>query len=264
MVLNKDNHMKLLPLQTGILYGPINSRRLGKSLGINLMPTTYKACSFNCIYCHYGRTDVLTHDLEKCKDDLPTVTDIVAAVEGALASDVKFDYLTFSGNGEPTLYPDFETIVKHIVALRNTYQPALKIALLSNSSGVYRENVRRALAFIDMPVFKLDAGNAVMFEKVNRPSRDVQFGEIVQNLSTLKHIYLQTVLMYGDPSNAEAQELVSYYEAVARIRPKEVQIYSLDRPVSNAKIRRVLPHDLEETAAYGTRETGVPFHAYYL
>jgi len=255
---------QLLPLQTGILYGPINSRRLGKSLGINLMPTTYKACSFNCVYCHYGPTDVLSHDLETCKNDLPNVTDIIAAVEGALVSGVRFDYLTFSGNGEPTLHPDFETIVKHIAALRNTYQPALKIALLSNSSAAHRENVRRALAFIDMPVFKLDAGNAAMFEKVNRPSREVQFSEIVQSLSELKHIYLQTVLMYGDPSNAEAQELVAYYEVVARIKPQQVQIYSLDRPVLDAKIRRVLPHDLEKTAVRGTRETGVPFNAYYL
>lgn len=255
---------QVLPLQTGIIYGPIHSRRLGKSLGINLMPTTYKVCSFDCVYCHYGSTDVLTHDLEKCKDDLPNVTDIIAAVEGALVSDMEIDYLTFSGNGEPTLHPDFETIVRHIKALRNRYQPALKIALLSNSSGVHEENVRRALAFIDMPVFKLDAGNAVMFEKVNRPSHEVQFSEMVESLSALEKIYLQTLLMYGDPSNVGAQELISYYEVVARIKPKEVQIYSLDRPVPNARIRRVLPHDLEETAARGTRETGVPFHAYYL
>jgi wyosine [tRNA(Phe)-imidazoG37] synthetase (radical SAM superfamily) len=181
-----------------------------------------------------------------------------------LTSDTAFDYLTFSGNGEPTLHPDFETIVRHIAALRDRHQPALKIALLSNSSAADRENVRRTLSLIDMPVFKLDVGNAAMFERVNRPARDVQFDSIVQSLSTLTGIHLQTVLMYGDPSNADARELASYYGAVARIKPKEVQIYSLDRPVPNAKIIRVLPRDLEEIAARGTRETGVPFHAYYL
>lgn len=255
---------QLLPLQTGVLYGPIASRRLGRSLGINLMPTTYKACSFNCVYCHYGNTDVLTTDLETCTNDLPATADVVAAVKGALMSDAKFDYLTFSGNGEPTLHPDFETIVRRIVALRDENQPALKIALLSNSSAAHRENVRRTLAFIDMPVFKLDTGNAAMFDKVNRPSSDVQFGEIVQSLSTLENIYLQTVLMYGEPSNAEERELASYFRTIARIKPQEVQIYSLDRPVPNAKIRRIPPHVLDEIAARGTRETGVPFHAYYL
>ena len=254
----------VLPLQKSILYGPIDSRRLGRSLGINLMPTTYKACSFNCVYCHYGNTDVLTHDLAKCAQDLPSAADVVAAVEGALASDVKFDYLTFSGNGEPTLYPDFETIVRRIAALRDQKQPALKIALLSNSSAAHRENVKRALRFIDLPVFKLDAGNAAMFSKVNRPCPEVQFSDIVQSLSALENIYLQTVVMYGEPANADAQELASYYGMVARIKPQEVQIYSLDRPVPHAKIRRVPPRDVEKIAARGARETGVPFHAYYL
>lgn len=260
----KENMIPVLPLQIGVLYGPINSRRLGRSLGINLMPTKYKLCSFDCVYCHYGRTDVSAVDLEPYRTDLPSVNDVVAAVEEALTSSMRFDYLTFSGNGEPTLHPDFAEIVERLTVLRQRHQPALKIALLSNSSGLFKETVRKACARIDLPVFKLDVGNERMFKKVNRPAHEVKFSDMVQNLTALEHVYLQTVFMSGDPSNVEPQELACYYEAVANIKPREVQIYSLDRPVQNAYIQRVVPAQLEKMATEGSRETGVRFRAYYL
>lgn len=256
--------MPVLPLQKGLLYGPINSRRLGKSLGINLMPTKYKLCSFNCVYCHYGLTDILAIDVEQYRADLPGVKDVVAAVQEALTASINFDYLTFSGNGEPTLHPDFAEIAEQIAALKRKYQPALKIALLSNSSGLFKETVRKACAFIDLPVFKLDAGNEKTFKKVNKPAQEVKFHQIVRSLSALENVYLQTVFMSGDPSNAETEELASYYEAVAHIKPREAQIYSLDRPVLNAHINRVVPDVLKKIATEGSRETGVQFRAYYL
>ncbi len=254
----------LLPLQEGILYGPISSRRLGKSLGINLMPGSYKLCSFDCVYCHYGPTHVSAVDLAPYRADLPRVVEVLDAVEQALKSTIEYAYLTFSGNGEPTLHPDFRDIVTGIVQLRNRYRPHVKVALLSNSSGLYREGVEESISHIDLPVFKLDAGDEDTFKKINRPARDVDFQEIVASLQTVKDIYLQTVLMAGFPSNTKDNALAAYFKVVSQIKPRAVQIYSLDRPVPNKKIKRVPPVQLEEIAMRGTKETGVMFRPFYL
>ena len=128
----------LLDKQDGVIYGPVNSRRLGKSLGINLSPGEDKLCSFNCIYCHYGWTGRHTLDYSKFEDELPGVDQVVQAVKEAMQSKTKFDYVTFSGNGEPTLHPAFPEIVEKVIELRDNYRPKAKIALLTNSSGVMK------------------------------------------------------------------------------------------------------------------------------
>jgi len=254
----------LLPLQDGILYGPIDSRRLGKSLGVNLMPGTYKLCSFDCVYCHYGSTDVLAVAMNRYKKDLPSVEQVLGEVERAMKSTIDYAYITFSGNGEPTLHPDFGEIVTGIADLKNRHRPNVKVALLSNSSGLYREEVKKSISQIDLPVFKLDAGDEDTFTKINRPARAVDFHKIVQSLQAVKGIYIQTVLMAGTPSNVGEHTLAAYFRTVARINPREVQIYSLDRPVSNKHIERVLPAQLEEIAMKGKKETGVDFKPFYL
>ncbi|MBC7262205.1 MAG: radical SAM protein, partial [Chloroflexi bacterium] len=126
----------VLPLQVDILYGPVNSRRLGRSLGINLMPGAYKLCSFNCVYCHYGWTKEHTLDAGSFAQDLPPLQQVVERLEIAARSALDFDYLTFSGNGEPTLYPQFAELMDEVVRIRNTYRPEAKIALLSNATGL--------------------------------------------------------------------------------------------------------------------------------
>ena len=159
----------VLPLQDDILYGPIYSRRLGRSLGINLLPTTYKLCSFNCLYCHYGWTDAHTLDVKAHAADLPAAETVVERLRIALRSLLDFDCLTFSGNGEPTLHPQFAEIVDQVVHLRDQYRPDVRLALLSNSTGLLLSGVRECIHRIDLPVFKLDAGTAQTFRKVNRP-----------------------------------------------------------------------------------------------
>ena len=126
----------VLPLQVDVLYGPVNSRRLGRSLGINLMPGPYKLCSFNCVYCHYGWTKEHTMDAQSHVQDLPPLDYVVERVRLAARSALEFDYLTFSGNGEPTLYPQFAELVTEVARIRDRYRPAAKIALLSNSTGL--------------------------------------------------------------------------------------------------------------------------------
>ena len=256
--------MNILPLQKGILYGPINSRRLGKSLGINLMPTKYKLCSFNCVYCHYGLTDELTMNLEDYIKDLPEYNDVMKAIEGAVKSPLEFDYITFSGNGEPTLYPSFSSLVDEVIKIRDKYRPNVKVALLSNSSGLIYAEVRESIRNIDLPVFKLDAGKADKFRAINNPTRDVNFEGIVDLLSNLSNICIQTVLIDGNLFNTSKEDIDSYFEKLKKIQPKEVHIYSTDRPVPNTEIKRVKPDRLKEIAREGEKETGVRIKAFYL
>jgi wyosine [tRNA(Phe)-imidazoG37] synthetase (radical SAM superfamily) len=253
----------LLELKEGIIYGPIDSRRLGKSLGINLMPGRLKLCSFNCVYCHFGQTDELSVDIGEYADDLPGSGEVVKAVERALKSSLEFGYVTFSGNGEPTLHPDFPELVDEVVVLRDRYRPDVKVALLSNSTALARAGVREAVLKIDVPVFKLDAGTERTFRAINRPARGVDFDDITERLSSLDGIIVQTVLVDGAPSNVVAGELESYFRVIEKIRPIEVHIYSIDRPVPNTGISLVPPDKLEELARKGCETTGVPFKAFH-
>jgi wyosine [tRNA(Phe)-imidazoG37] synthetase (radical SAM superfamily) len=259
---SKEDTM-LLPLQTGIVYGPVKSRRYGRSLGINVCPADYKLCSLNCVYCHYGHTETLAADVTPFEKDLPAYDDVIGAVEEALQSPMKLDVITFSGNGEPTLHPQFPELVDAVVDLRNRYRPGAKVALLSNSTGLAREDVRRSISRLDIPVFKLDTGTERAFARINRPAKGVRFDEIVCQLKTLRGIYIQTILIDGTPSNTHPDELLAYFELIRDIRPREVHIYSTDRPVADSRISKVDPDWLEDIASQIKEETGVTAVAFY-
>ena len=251
-------------MHEGILYGPVKSRRYGRSLGINLMPARDKLCSFNCVYCHYGLTRRCTLHAGRYESELPSADDVISAVEQAMKSEIAFDLITFSGNGEPTLHPDFREIANAVVDLRNRYRPAVKVALLSNSTGLIFERVREVLGRIDLPVLKLDAGSARIFSSINRPARDVSFEEISCLLADAGDIILQTVLVDGTPSNVTPLDLHAYFEQLVHIRPREVHLYSIDRPVPDAGIHLVPPERLHKIAVQAKTETGIEvkvFHA---
>jgi wyosine [tRNA(Phe)-imidazoG37] synthetase (radical SAM superfamily) len=254
----------VLGLHEGILYGPVKSRRYGRSLGINLMPAKDKLCSFSCVYCQYGPTRRCTMNAALFAAELPQADDVISAVEQAMKSETVFDFITFSGNGEPTLHPDFPELVDAVVDLRNRFRPHSKVALLSNSSGLLREGVREVLGRIDLPVMKLDAGSARIFRAINRPVRDVTFEEITYLLSDAGDIILQTMLVDGTPTNVTPLDLHAYFEQLVRIRPVEVHLYSIDRPVPDAQIRLVPPERLHQIAVQAMTETGIKvkvFHA---
>lgn len=246
------------------MYGPVDSRRLGKSMGINLMPVAYKLCSFNCVYCHYGLTDKLDIEMDPYKADLPNFEAVLKAVTNALKSDREFDYLTFSGNGEPTLYPRFGELVMEISKIRGRYRPSLKIALLSNSTGLIHNDVRKAIANIDVPVFKLDVGTEEKFKLINRPARGVEYQAIIDSLASLENIILQTVLLDGAPGNISEKDLGAYFKQVKFIQPCGVQIYSIDRPVLNSEIKRVPAEKLNRIASQGQQYAGLPVRAFYI
>jgi len=249
-------------LQTGIVYGPVRSRRFGRSLGINLSPCARKLCSFDCVYCHYGATERLTTDLSKLADELPSAELVLDVVEGALRSPQQFEVVTFSGNGEPTLHPEFPAIARGVAELVERWQPEARTVLLSNSSGLSRREVHDALAVVDLPVLKLDAGTRETFQAVNRPARGIRFEEIVDELSTLSRITLQTLLIDGEHGNTSPHELSAYFELVRWIAPVGVQLYSTDRPVAKTVTRRVAVERLCEIAAQGQQRAGVPFRVH--
>ncbi|MGC8788156.1 MAG: hypothetical protein ACP5Q1_12095, partial [Anaerolineae bacterium] len=195
--------------------------------------------------------------------DLPSLQQVVERLEIAARSALDFDYLTFSGNGEPTLYPRFAELVDEVVRIRNTYRPEAKIALLSNATGLMRSEVRESIPKINFPIFKLDVGTAEKFRAINRPAKGVVFADVVAQLASLRNIYIQTMFIDGSPSNVEEGDLQAYFELLARIQPKEVHIYSIDRPVPHADLVLVPPQKLEEIARRGERETGVRIKAFY-
>ncbi|MFW6129260.1 MAG: radical SAM protein [Candidatus Aminicenantaceae bacterium] len=225
----------LLKLQENIIYGPIQSRRLGSSLGINILPPNIKYCNFNCVYCQYGWTDFL-YLKDKNKPSFPGAREILTAVEETLKTlNPKPAYITFSGNGEPTLHPCFKDIVTGVIHLRNTLSPASKTAILSNSTTVSSPDIQKALPKLDARIMKLDVGNEKMFLKYNCPSKGVKLQSIIKGLTRLKNVTIQTLFCKGVQGNYKKENLKDWIQKLKLISPRSVQIYTLDRnPPSRA------------------------------
>lgn len=236
--------MPALPLQPGIVYGPVLSRRLGRSLGVNLLPTTHKVCSFDCIYCQYGRT--VEHTMHPKRSELPVVSEVLASVRKAILKPRTFETITFSGNGEPTLHPDFPEIVLGVKELRDQHRPSVKLALLSNASKMNDPTIVKTMELIDMPILKLDAGDDLTFIKINKPIGSVRFPEILKGLKRIKPVIIQSVLFDGKVSNAYGIAYESWVSAVSAIHPDKVQIYSTERPTASGKVECLIPEKLTQ------------------
>jgi wyosine [tRNA(Phe)-imidazoG37] synthetase (radical SAM superfamily) len=254
--------MQTLKLQSGIIYGPVTSRRLGRSLGINLSPTAYKLCFFDCVYCHYGRTQVKTDQAQE--ESLPPVSEVLAAVEKALALGPTIDYLTFSGNGEPTLHPRFPNIVAGVRTLRDQLCPDAKLALLSNSTTAHLPRIKEALGLIDAPIMKLDAGDERTFMRVNRPAPAIRFTNILEGLMNIPGLTIQSAFITGMLSNITEQALQAWMNALTEIQPGQIQIYSTDRPAPQAGVERISPDNLQYIANQVKAITRIPTTAYWV
>ena len=250
--------MQTLKLKEGIIYGPVNSRRLGFSLGINLMPTTYKLCTFNCLYCHYGWTNILTGDTIAHLSDFPSVAQVKEALESWLVTNrTPIDYITFSGNGEPSLHPDFDKMVEAALQVKEKYVPGAKLAILSNSTCLDNPRVLSGLSKLDVRIMKLDCGTEKTFLKLNHPCENVLFGNVVENLKKLDHIVIQTIFVKGVVDNTEDEEVRQWIERLGYIRPKEVQIYTLDRPSADKGLAKVDKEKLQLIAQRAEKATGI-------
>jgi len=262
--------MPLIPLQQSIIYGPILSRRLGRSLGVNLFPAYRKVCPFDCGYCHFGATTDHVQSAiglpQTALSRIPPVAQVLAAVEEHLKSDLEFEYVTLSGNGEPTLYPDFAELVPLIQQAIQRQRPLVKLCLLSNSARVMDESLYPAFALIDVPIFKLDAGDQPTFEAINHPCPGLKIEDIIQGLKILarrQQLIIQTVMADGPKRNYEGTAFLAWVAAIRHIRPAEIQIYTTDRPVADANIRKLSTAQLDAIVARVRERTGVATKAYY-
>jgi len=255
--------MALLRLQRSIIYGPVSSRRLGCSLGLNILPIEYKLCSLNCVYCQYGWTEACALECKDYVSDLPSPEEVALALRESLLKlkdeNVTPTYITFSGNGEPTMHPQFEEIVRAVKKVRDELAPKALLAILSNSTTVGRESVRRALKLLDVTVMKLDCGDVNTFTLYNRPCAEVDFSEIVRGLRELRDFTLQTLFTN---LNSDEPSVEKWIKTIKMVKPKEVQIYTLDRSAPLADLKSVSRERLEEIARRLTSETGVPAKVY--
>lgn len=250
--------MSFLGLQKGIIYGPVASRRLGTSLGLNISPTTAHVCSFDCVYCQYGPTARLVTPGEGGVDGLPSPEEVAGALAAALEGGPAPDYITFSGNGEPTLHPAFAEIVEAVRPVRGRLTPAAKIAVLSNSSAVGDPAVRRALGRVDVPIMKLDAGSAGVFDAVNVPAPGVAFEDVVAGLREMEDFVVQTCLVADAPGNADDEAVADYVRTIGDVGPSSVQVYTTDRPVARTGVGMVPRERLAAVARKVCEEAGVP------
>lgn len=228
----------LLSLKQSTIYGPVRSRRLGLSLGINVLPFGQKACPFDCLYCQYGWTENHQADAGRFGLSFPAVDVIEESLAQSLrhlsASPLRPGYLTFSGNGEPTLHPHFDRLVDRIVALRDALIPEAKTAILSNSALVANDRARDALLKLDLRIMKLDCGSPSVFKRFNRPCRGIHLDEITDGLTTLARrapLTIQALFCSGKGGNFHPRNIRDWLARMKRIQPSFVQVYSLDRPV---------------------------------
>jgi wyosine [tRNA(Phe)-imidazoG37] synthetase (radical SAM superfamily) len=252
--------MLLQPKDT-IVYGPVRSRRLGRSLGINLLPAGRKLCSFDCQYCQYGFAARVAR-IPSAPGSFPTpgrVVEAVAAALGELAEPPA--WLTFSGNGEPTLHPRFTEVVDDIIALRDRMAPQARTAILSNSTRLADEGMRHALSRLDARIMKLDVGTEAGLRRFSQAAVSLSLESIVDGLARLADVTLQALFAGGPSGNLDAAEVAAWLEAVARIRPRAVQLYTLDREAPNAGLLRARPDQLHDIHAR-LSQRGIPATVY--
>jgi wyosine [tRNA(Phe)-imidazoG37] synthetase (radical SAM superfamily) len=225
----------ILPLKNKIIYGPVHSRRLGRSLGINLLPPGRKWCTFDCLYCQYGWTPA-PQGADPAAG-VPSAEDVERAVAEALRPPNEAPaYLTFSGNGEPTLHPRFAEIVDIVRRLRDAMAPRAKVALLSNSAGMMSAAIRTAVKGIEHSIMKLDAGNADVFRSYNRPATGIDYEAVIKGLRDSPGLMIQALFTDGPKGNLGRAHVEDWIGRILSIRPADVQIYTLARPFPSPDI----------------------------
>ncbi|MDR0333708.1 MAG: radical SAM protein [Dysgonamonadaceae bacterium] len=237
-----------------IVYGPIHSRRMGVSLGVNLLPYDGKLCSFDCIYCECG----FNRDF-RTKTQLPSRENVQAAISEKLQSlqkeDVKLDVITFAGNGEPTMHPDFSEIIDDTILLRNQLMPETKISVLTNGMNVAKDIVFSALQKIENPILKLDSAFDETVRLIDQPnSPDYSVARQVDIYKRFNsNFILQTMFLRGEfdgkiVNNLSEKEILAWLEIVKILRPREVMIYTIDRETPAKNLEKASVNELREIA----------------
>ncbi|MCQ2274322.1 MAG: radical SAM protein [Bacteroidales bacterium] len=220
-------------LREETVFGPIFSRRLGTSLGINLLPEKGKICNFDCIYCECGwnkdgRDDTVIPTAEKVR------TDLEAMLKRLQSEGTQVDSITFSGDGEPTINPEFPQIIDDTLALRDKYAPTAKVSVLSNATRVHLPQVFAALCKVDNPIMKIDAPTNELIERINKPAPGYDIARVVEALKKFEgNFVLQTCMLRSaeyDFDSARGEVLEGWMDIVRLLKPREVMVYTIDRP----------------------------------
>ncbi len=228
------------------VFGPIRSRRLGTSLGINLLPTKGKLCNFDCIYCECGWN-------KDGRDDtrLPSAAEVRRALEdklaGLLLDGTRLDSITFSGDGEGTLNPEFPRIIDDTLALRDAYCPDAKISVLSNATRVHIPEVFEALQKVDNPIMKIDAPSNELIARINRPAPDYDLARVIDGLRRFNgNFILQTMfLRSSDYDSSDPAALAAWMDIVRELRPREVMVYTIDRKTPQEGLQKFSTEEMK-------------------
>ena len=249
-----------------IVFGPIFSRRLGSSLGVNILPSKGKLCNFDCVYCECGWNQPIVHPI------LPTRDEIKTALESKLsAMAVKgdaLDVITFSGNGEPTLHPHFLGIIEDTCMLRNQYYPNAKVSVLSNSTFIHKPEVFDALNKIDNNILKLDTIDSAYINKVDRPTGHYDVQKVIECMKAFKgNLIVQTLFMKGtfkgeSVDNTADNYVLPWLEIVKEIAPRQVMIYTIDRETPAPDLEKATHEELDRIGEL-VREAGIPCSVSY-
>jgi wyosine [tRNA(Phe)-imidazoG37] synthetase (radical SAM superfamily) len=245
----------------------VHSRRLGISLGINLLPADGKVCSFDCIYCECGFNEAHRPQLP-----LPTRQEVAQALQQKLlqmqASGQLPDVLTFAGNGEPTCHPHFAEIIDDTIRLRDKYCPRARVSVLSNATLIHRRAVHDALMRVDNNILKLDTVSADYIRLVDHPQGTYDVHQVVEHMKAFHgHLIIQTMFMQGDcggesVDNTSDDYVLPWLQAVKAIRPQQVMVYTIDRETPTPGLRKATHEQLDRIAAMVQAE-GIPCTASY-
>lgn len=236
------------------IIGPIRSRRLGISLGVNLLPADGKACSFDCLYCECG------WNADHRGGHMPTADDVMKQLEDKLTEMSEkgddLDVITFAGNGEPTLHPNFGDIIDRTIALRDKFYPKAKVSVLSNATRMTVPSVHAALLKVDNNILKLDGAFDETVRLIDRPvDKDYSVAKIVEGMKSFNgELIVQTMFVRGEHDgisfdNTFPAEVAAWSDLMREIKPKQIMVYSLDRPTPEQNLTKVSKSEMEALVA---------------
>ena len=236
------------------IFGPVHSRRLGVSLGVNLMPADGKLCSFDCVYCECGFNKP-SHSGSKRPSREQVKTDLEKQLQKMVEEGRLPDVITFAGNGEPTLHPDFAGIIDDTIALRDRYCPQAKVSVLSNATMAFKPDVRDALLKVDNNILKLDTVDPDFIQFVDRPVGKFDVNKIIDDLAAFHgKVIVQTMFLKGKYQGRDVDNTGDYYvtpwlKALEKIKPEAVMVYTIDRETPAHELLKATPAELDAIVA---------------
>ena len=236
------------------IFGPVHSRRLGVSLGVNLMPADGKLCSFDCVYCECGFNKP-SHSGSKRPSREQVKTDLEKQLQKMVEEGRLPDVITFAGNGEPTLHPDFAGIIDDTIALRDQYCPQAKVSVLSNATMAFKPDVRDALLKVDNNILKLDTVDPDFIQLVDRPVGKFDVNKIIDDLAAFHgKVIVQTMFLKGKYQGRDVDNTGDYYvtpwlKALEKIKPEAVMVYTIDRETPAHELLKATPDELDAIVA---------------